>query len=156
MDADIFPMWLVAIPIGLGAFYLGHKYWPRTPTQLFDLRARELDDDMRSRGLTAEQRQEEMSFRYAMARLRQHASKAVLARPADHQAIISDLVAKEAKMLALTNRAVSRRFVAVVKAAPLRDILYKDALKAVDALPMVMVRSVPTSIDIAAVTTIKD
>lgn len=152
---DLIPPWLGLIPLGALAAYLAHKHWPRSAQTIYAERLTELYTDMRRRGLSDDEQRQEMTFRYAMARLRERASAAVLARPDDYLKIVSEICADEAKKLTAIDRTAGRRFTLAVKAAPLSDILYRDALAAVTKLPIPR-ETTPTSIDIAAVTTLRN
>jgi hypothetical protein len=153
-------IWLIpAVPAAVFVIYCLYEFWPLSPEATYDRRRRILLDDMAKRKLSPEQRKEEMSFRYAKVRLREKATAAVKANPARCTEIISELAAAEAKTLALIDRRLARKFMDTVKSAHLNDILYADALKAVEKhhkpVHVAAARQRVSKIDIAAVTTLK-
>ena len=120
--------------VGMGLFAIACvavAYWPRTREQEYFRRHRRLMADMRRRSLSPEQQTQEMRFRRAWAALRRRASEEAMAWPAGHAETIANIGAEEAKVLALVDKDTAKRFLKVVNEAPLSDILYPEAMKAV-------------------------
>ncbi len=82
-------------------------------------------------GVPFADRQNELSLRCAAARIRQRASNAVLADPANYHAAIQKVIREESMQLAYLDRDQGIRLANWAGAAPLSDILYADAMKVV-------------------------
>lgn len=106
--------------------------WPRSPQAEFDYRHAQWMQSCRERGLSARQSYEEFLFRNAWARLSRRASQEIAAGPSAYREVIARIAADETKALALADKGVARRFLGVVNSAPLSDILYDDAMAAID------------------------
>lgn len=91
-----------------------------------------------------------------MVRLRRRASDEALRWPEGANQIIARIAADEAETLKLSDVSVAKRFLAVVDKAPLSDVLYPDALAAIDRhyrMQTRMLSNKPSADDIAALTT---
>lgn len=147
---------MVGVPFALLITWLLYEHLPRSREALFDKRFRELRDEMNQRKLTPGQMRQELTFRSAMARLRRRASASALSRPGLAREHLRELAADEASII--SDRQVKRWFMEVAVTGPISDVLYPDAMKAVDAhdrtvLSSRLGRSRVTVDDIAAVTT---
>lgn len=147
--------WVALFFGALLAIYLLHKHWPRSPQAMFAHHYRQWLASCRRRGLSPSQVNDEMQFRHAMARLRRRASEATLAWPEGYREEIARIAGEEATTLALVDRSLAKRFLAVVETAPLADILYPEAMEATNRVwagEMVhAARRQPTADDVAAV-----
>jgi len=146
-------IWVIVGPLALAGLTLAYRHWPRSPEATYALRFAELRADMAARGLTEQQKMEEMAFRRAMAVLRRRSTEAVLKDPTGHlRGMISTIAVEIAKTMA--DKDVARRFLKVVQDAPFSDILYRDAMKAVAGAKRALPSRAPvTDDDIAAVST---
>lgn len=116
----------------LAAGALAYLYWPRQGTSLYAFRFAELMDDMRARGLSPRQQQEELTFRRALVRLRRRASEWAVKNPRGQiREQIATLATEEAKRI--TDRDLARRFLKVARDSEIGDILYPVAMQAIVA-----------------------
>jgi hypothetical protein len=127
------PLLAFALTAGAGlAVYLCDRYWPRTPEQEAQRAYAEWFEECRRAGLTHEERQREYRIRFSLARLRRIASDRVLQAPAEFRVIVESVAREEARLLALTDAAAGKQFAEIASTLPLSDVLYPDALQAVD------------------------
>jgi hypothetical protein len=123
------------IPVSLSMLLVLHAsyhYWPRSPHAQASYHLREWFLQARLRGLSAQEQVAEMHFRLAWVQMRQAASVAVVASPKAYRDIVSSCGSTQAKALALIDKSVAKRFLIVLQAAPLSDVLYEDAMIAVN------------------------
>lgn len=104
--------------------------WDQTPEGQYGRLIREFERDADRRGLTFQQKQDELSFRRAMVSLREKANNYAI----QHNGVIGDSIAeiaeREARLLAHGDKAVARNFLRVVMNSPVSEILYDDGCKA--------------------------
>ena len=105
-------------------------YWPRSGLALYHHRYALWQASCRQRGLLQKEMQEEFLFRNGMASLRRNASEATLASPDYCRRFIAGFAAEQAKVLAIHDELLAKRFLRVVNTSRLSDILYPDALAA--------------------------
>ncbi len=150
-------MIIVYFFLSLLAFHLLIQHWPRNALDEFLHRHRQLTHDMRKRGLSGPQMNQEFQFRWAMLELRSKATFAAIDNPGSYKEAIGKAAKEQAHALALVNPDTAKRFISVVDKAPLADILYPTALETVDSWLKNQVAGVVhiTAADIAAVTTVR-
>lgn len=132
-EADLTPLFALPATLGAGlAAYLVHRLWHRTPEQEAQ---RAYDDwlaECRKAGLSHEECEREYKVRVALARLRRIASDRTLEAPIEFRVIVESVAREEARLLSLTDEAAGRHFAEIASALPLTDILYADALQAIE------------------------
>ena len=130
-------MWLsdsltiaLAVPAAAMVLWVVRELWRRRSPQA------ELDHAYgqfweQRRGVPFEAQQTELTLRYYAARLRRTASEAAIRSPARYADEMDRLIQQEVAMISSRDRQTGQAFAAWAKSAPLEDILYPVAMKAV-------------------------